>query len=1036
MLCGCAAIVHEVCRHCIEGKTTVDNEDTFADLLGRYRARAGLTQQELANEIGVHRNTVAKWENRTSLKPDSRGQVLRLTKALSLSKGECKAFIQATGFSVERWPTEVFVVPQQRDMFFTGRDDVLEVLRHLLVPGSTAALTQAISGLGGIGKTDAAAEYAYRFHEDYEAVLWLPADSWETLTLACGALADELGLPEREDANEVVGEVRRWLRKNRHWLLILDDVENPQEILPKFVPTEHQGSILITTRVQDVEPLAQTKRLETLSEQESVLFLLRRTKKVAHETKSMAQVSGTLYAEAQPIYKLLDGLPLALDQAGAYILETHRSFAAYDEQYRHRRVELLQRRGKRFIGHEMSIAATFSLAFERVEVLNPLAADVLRICSFLHHEAIPEEFFEIGALHLGTRVATGKESIPLALGTLLDYSLISCSPDTKTVTLHRVVQAVLQDNLTGQERKEWTERVIVAMDAVFPHNMEHTSWTQCERYVAHALACAAAIGQEHLARLEGASLLKRLGWYLRDRARYEEAERVLKRALVIQEKILGSGHRTTSQSLNELAHLCYKRGNLEEAEALYERALAIHEGQPVLVASEMVTALNNLADTCRAEGKDEKALTLFQRALTICDLYGGEHLGTALVLSNLGLLYVAQRKYEEAKPLLWRALSIREKLLGSDSPDVATIFINLGKLSFDQGEYEQAEQLYQQGLKIDMTVYGDRHPEVATDLAALADLYLEIGKYTRAEPLLQQALEIREELLGPRHVHTADILNLLGWVYQMQRKYEKAQLYLQRALTIREEQLGQEHWDTAVSLNNLGFLYLEQGSYEQAASLLQQALAIKNLLDPQHHSTAQSLDNLGGVYYKQEKYEEAELLLWRALFIREKQLGLSHPKTAESLNNLALLCTALGKYEQAESLYRRALTICEQRGEWDHSRTLLCLHNLVEMYETQEKFGDAEVLLVDALKVQEQQLGPNHPCTVFNLDDLARIYTEHRRYTEAEPLYLRAIAICQAEPSLADVLKMVQTNYANLLRKTGRAAEAALLETPDQHDNE
>jgi transcriptional regulator with XRE-family HTH domain len=166
--------------------------EDFADQLGRYVVRVGFTQQELAHKIGMHRNTVVKWMNRTS-RPMSRGQVLRLADELSLSKQERKDFIQAAGFSLERWPTEVWTVPQQRDMFFTGRDDVFRSLRALLIPGSTTALTQAISGLGGIGKTHTAVEYAYRFHQDYEAVLWLQADSWETLVSACIQLAHYSG---------------------------------------------------------------------------------------------------------------------------------------------------------------------------------------------------------------------------------------------------------------------------------------------------------------------------------------------------------------------------------------------------------------------------------------------------------------------------------------------------------------------------------------------------------------------------------------------------------------------------------------------------------------------------------------------------------------------------------------------------------------------------------------------------------------------------------------------------------------------------
>src|SRR5260370_33545892 len=155
-----------------------DYEEDFADLLGRYLTRAGLTQQELATKMGVHRNTIVNWINRTT-RPTSRRQVLRVADELSLLKEERKVLIRAAGFSLECWPTEVWTVPQQRDMFFTGRDTVFQSLRALLIPGSTTALTQAISGLGGVGKTHTAVEYAYQFHKDYEAVLWLQAEWWE-----------------------------------------------------------------------------------------------------------------------------------------------------------------------------------------------------------------------------------------------------------------------------------------------------------------------------------------------------------------------------------------------------------------------------------------------------------------------------------------------------------------------------------------------------------------------------------------------------------------------------------------------------------------------------------------------------------------------------------------------------------------------------------------------------------------------------------------------------------------------------------------
>src|SRR5260370_34161281 len=289
----------------------MNHGEDFVEQLGRYLFRIGLTQQELANKTGLHRNTIGKWMNRTSL-PEFRGPVLRVADELILSKEERKAFIQAAGFLVDQWPTEVWTVPQQQDMFFTGRDEVFQSLRQFLVPGSVTTSVQAISRLGGVGKTHTAIEYAYRFHHHYEAVLWLQADSWEALSSECLKLAPELGLPEQKEIDLVIAEVQRWLRKHRHWLLVLDNVENPQEILTKFVPTGHHGSVLVTTRIHDVEPLAQTQLLSTLSEQDEVLFLLRRTKKIA-TTAGLEQANAELSHETRQIWQLMGGLPHAVD---------------------------------------------------------------------------------------------------------------------------------------------------------------------------------------------------------------------------------------------------------------------------------------------------------------------------------------------------------------------------------------------------------------------------------------------------------------------------------------------------------------------------------------------------------------------------------------------------------------------------------------------------------------------------------------------------------------------------------------------------
>ena len=451
-----------------------DHKDNFFDLLVRYRGRTGFTQQDLAHKIGVHRRTIDNWETRAS-RPGSRGQVLRLADELFLSKEERKAFVQVAGFSLERWPTEIWTVPQKQDMFFTGRDDVFRSLRELLIPGSMTALTQAISGLGGIGKTHMAVEYAYRFHSYYDAVLWLQADSWETLVSACISLIVELELPEQKESDQIIAEVKHWLRKHRFWLLILDNVENPQEILSNFVPTQHQGSILMTTRVHNVEPLAQTQVLSTMSEEEGILFLLRRTLKVALNN-GLDQASVAQHDEARQIWQLMEGLP-ARARPGRCLYSRDKLFilrlsrAVCSSAYR----TPADRRGKRLTGHEESVATTFSLAFERVEALTAVSADILRACSLLSSDAIPEEIFHEGAQYLGPLLAAGGAYWDLAISVLQDYSLVQRNADVKTLTIHRLVQAVLKDTMDTSTYQVWAKRVVQAIETVLPAVDYHTT---------------------------------------------------------------------------------------------------------------------------------------------------------------------------------------------------------------------------------------------------------------------------------------------------------------------------------------------------------------------------------------------------------------------------------------------------------------------------------------------------------------------------------------------------------------------------------
>jgi len=227
--------------------------------------------------------------------------------------------------------------------------------------------------------------------------------------------------------------------------------------------------------------------------------------------------------------------------------ETNCSLAHYLTLYQSRRSTLLKRRGGLVDDHPEPVATTWSLAFERVEQANPLASELLRFCSFLYPEDIPEELITKNVAQLGPVLqAIGTEPLALdgAIATLLNYSLLRRTAEKGTLSMHRLVQAVLKDEMDSTTQCRWAERVVLAVNWSFPQIAVET-WPVCQMYLPHALECAAHIAQWELATAEAASLLLQAGYYLDNRGQYEQAEPLLQRALTTRERVLGPEHPDT-----------------------------------------------------------------------------------------------------------------------------------------------------------------------------------------------------------------------------------------------------------------------------------------------------------------------------------------------------------------------------------------------------------------------------------------------------------------------------------------------------------
>ncbi len=390
---------------------------------------------------------------------------------------ECLKAIKAAH---EQWVRELlqgtsplWTVPYQRNPFFTGREDLLDLLHDRLSLTKATALTQsqAISGLGGIGKTQIAVEYAYTYRDAYQAVLWVRATNHETLTLDYVSIANLLHLPKREEGEQhlVVEDVKHWLATHTHWLLILDNADD-LTIVSEFLPTVHQGHIVFTTRTHTTGKIAQRVEVDTMNKDEGVLLLLRSAKILTPE-QPLTRATDVQYKEAEAIVQELGGLPLALDQAGSYIEETEGTLTKYLSLYQTHRKELLQLHGKLETEYPESVATTWSLSFQHIERTNPASADILRLCAFLDPDAIPEELLIQDIFPKTSAISTlvGNEFLlEQAIKELLQFSLVRRDTERKQVSIHRLVQAVLKDRMERHTYLQWAENTIRAVNKAFP----------------------------------------------------------------------------------------------------------------------------------------------------------------------------------------------------------------------------------------------------------------------------------------------------------------------------------------------------------------------------------------------------------------------------------------------------------------------------------------------------------------------------------------------------------------------------------------
>ncbi|KAL5330958.1 hypothetical protein ACEPPN_000485 [Leptodophora sp. 'Broadleaf-Isolate-01'] len=685
--------------------------------------------------------------------------------------GSANVVFNAPPERLETPPNPSVVIPFSRDTDFVERGIILDQIhRKCAVSGSRTALV----GLGGVGKSQLAIEYAYRTRDRSSEtwVLWVHTSNAARFEQSFRDIANRVKIFERQNPTANIFQlVHDWLSDDgRKWVLILDNVDDAGflvtaqntdqdgqtnstgsvEVRPlvEYLPQCPNGSILITTR-------SKSAALK-LVEQRNIIAVepMDRADGLALFEKKLGW-----YDDGGDIVELttaLEFMPLAIVQAAAYISQRmpRYSIQQYLQDFRksdRKRTSLLNHPGeqlRRDREAKNSIIITWQISFDHIREIRPSAADLLSLMSFFDRQGIPEALLRSQDEQRNSQqdqkesnddsltnndthysnddkddtsqssLSDGFEEDVLALR---NYSFISVNTDGTTFEMHGLVQLATREWLKAHKQQErWKQQFIRNLDEELPTG-EYENWVTCQALFPHAQSAAAQRPEEEDSLRDWASILFKAAWYAWQMGKGVEAEKMSVQAMKVLTRILGREHKNTLYSMT-MVGLVYKlRGRWDAAEELFVQVMETSKKKLGADHPSTLTGINNLAVTYGNQGRWDIAEELFVQVIeTIKKKLGADHPETLISMANLAWTYRNQGRWDAAEELEVQVMEMSKKKLGADHPDTLTSMANLAFTWKRTGRETEAIRIMEECVRSRQRVLGVNHPNTLSSCTALA----------------------------------------------------------------------------------------------------------------------------------------------------------------------------------------------------------------------------------------------------------------------------------------------------------------------------